>query len=126
MACLLAPAPIRSRLVSAGDFHALALAEIQAIEAGVKGAVEESFAYVVSGAEAEKEEFQQWADGFDEHVGRRRQEKKANMSVQWHKATCLYRWVDCGLMVGVEAGKVVEVQGMPDHTGNRRQCDARQ
>lgn len=33
------------------------------------------------------------------------------MSIQWHKATCPYCGLGCGLMVGVDAGRVVEVKG---------------
>ena len=45
-----------------------ALLAIQNIEASLKGAVQESFAYVLSGEEVEKEEFQRW-DAFLEGPG---------------------------------------------------------
>jgi len=40
------------------------------------------------------------------------------MSIQWHKSTCPYCGFGCGLMVGVEGGKVVEVRGMEGHPVN--------
>ncbi len=40
------------------------------------------------------------------------------MNVQWHKSTCPYCGIGCGLMVGVEDGKVVEVRGMEGHPVN--------
>ena len=70
MACFVALIPTRSRVTSAGDVHAPALHAIQGIEAGVRSAVEESFAYLVSGQEVGREEFQHWADGFDEQAER--------------------------------------------------------
>ncbi|MDM8521874.1 nitrate reductase [Desulfococcaceae bacterium HSG8] len=41
------------------------------------------------------------------------------MSIQWHKSTCPYCGFGCGLMVGVEQGKVVKVKGMEDHPTNK-------
>ena len=51
---LFALAPIRSRLIAEGDTHVPALYAIQNIEASLKGAVQESFAYVVSGQRRRK------------------------------------------------------------------------
>jgi ferredoxin-nitrate reductase len=36
----------------------------------------------------------------------------------WHKSTCPYCGLGCGLMVGVEGGKVVRVRGMEGHPVN--------
>ena len=41
------------------------------------------------------------------------------MSIQWRKSTCPYCGFGCGLMVGVEQGKIVEVKGMIDHPTNK-------
>jgi len=41
------------------------------------------------------------------------------MSIQWHKSTCPYCGLGCGLMVGVEDGKVAQVRGMKDHPANK-------
>jgi len=41
------------------------------------------------------------------------------MTTTWHKSTCPYCGFGCGLMIGVEQGKVVEVRGMKDHPANR-------
>ena len=48
-----------------GQFHSNALHQIQKIEGGTKGAIEEAFAYVVSGEEVEKNEFLTWAETFE-------------------------------------------------------------
>ncbi len=40
------------------------------------------------------------------------------MSIQWHKSTCPYCGMGCGLMVGVEEGNIVEVRGMEGHPVN--------
>ncbi|MCP4540796.1 MAG: molybdopterin-dependent oxidoreductase [Chloroflexi bacterium] len=40
------------------------------------------------------------------------------MTVQWSKSTCPYCGLGCGLMVGVEEGKVVRVRGMEGHPTN--------
>ncbi len=40
------------------------------------------------------------------------------MAIEWHKSTCPYCGFGCGLMVGVEQGRVVEVRGMKDHPTN--------
>jgi anaerobic selenocysteine-containing dehydrogenase len=42
----------------------------------------------------------------------------ANMTIQWNKSTCSYCGLGCGLMVGVERGKIVEIRGMTDHPTN--------
>ena len=41
------------------------------------------------------------------------------MAIQWKKSTCPYCGFGCGLMVGVEQGKVVAIQGMKDHPVNK-------
>jgi len=38
--------------------------------------------------------------------------------IEWHKSTCPYCGMGCGLMVGVEQGKVVKVRGMKGHPSN--------
>ncbi|MFQ5328564.1 MAG: molybdopterin oxidoreductase family protein [Thermodesulfobacteriota bacterium] len=46
------------------------------------------------------------------------------MSVEWKKSICPYCGTGCGLMVGVDAGKVVGVRGMKDHPVNDGEfCD---
>ena len=54
--------PIENQLKEIGTFHSTTLYSIQSINSKLTGAVEESFAYVVSGDAQEKEEFLQWAD----------------------------------------------------------------
>ena len=39
-------------------------------------------------------------------------------AVEWHKSTCPYCGLGCGLMVAVEGGKVTAVRGMKDHPTN--------
>ncbi len=56
--------PIENQLKEIGTFHPTALYSIQSINSKLTGAVEESFAYVVSGDAQEKEEFLQWAENF--------------------------------------------------------------
>ncbi|XCN71786.1 MAG: nitrate reductase [Candidatus Electrothrix aestuarii] len=41
------------------------------------------------------------------------------MAIQWHKSTCPYCGVGCGLQVGVEQGRIVKVQGMEEHPINK-------
>jgi anaerobic selenocysteine-containing dehydrogenase len=41
------------------------------------------------------------------------------MPIQWHKSTCPYCGFGCGLIVGVDQGKVVEVKGMKYHPTNK-------
>ncbi|CAK8714961.1 4Fe-4S Mo/W bis-MGD-type domain-containing protein [Candidatus Electrothrix laxa] len=41
------------------------------------------------------------------------------MTIQWHKSTCPYCGVGCGLMVGVEQGRLVRVKGMKEHPTNK-------
>ncbi|GAG30829.1 unnamed protein product, partial [marine sediment metagenome] len=65
VASLIAVGSLESGVREVGQFHGPALRHIQAIEAHVKDAVEESLAYVVSGLESEKQGFIEWADGFD-------------------------------------------------------------
>ncbi|MCF6147630.1 MAG: molybdopterin-dependent oxidoreductase [Candidatus Kuenenia sp.] len=40
------------------------------------------------------------------------------MPIQWHKTTCSYCGFGCGLMVGVDRGKIVEIKGMEGHPTN--------
>lgn len=40
------------------------------------------------------------------------------MTIQWSKSTCAFCGLGCGLMVGVEQGKVVEVKVMKGHPAN--------
>lgn len=40
------------------------------------------------------------------------------MTIQWNKTTCPYCGLGCGLMVGVEDGKVVDIKGMKGHPVN--------
>ena len=58
--------PIENQLKEIGTFHSTALYSIQSINSKLTGAVEESFAYVVSGDIHEKEEFLQWAEHFNQ------------------------------------------------------------
>ncbi len=85
LAAFLAVAPLEKGWQSVGQFHSAALYRIQSLEAGIKGAVEESFAYLVLGEMIEKEEFLEWARVFEveaeefsrlAHVDRQGEEKK--------------------------------------------------
>ncbi|MDM8552598.1 nitrate reductase [Desulfobacterales bacterium HSG2] len=40
------------------------------------------------------------------------------MTIQWNKSTCPFCGLGCGLMVGVEQGRVTEVRGMKGHPAN--------
>ena len=45
------------------------------------------------------------------------------MKMQWHKSTCPYCGLGCGLMVGVKQGMVAEIRGMKGHpTNNGATC----
>ena len=59
--------PIENQLKEIGTFHSTALYSIQSINSNLTGAVEESFAYVISGDVLEKEEFLQWAEDFKQN-----------------------------------------------------------
>ncbi|MBT6230824.1 MAG: hypothetical protein HOI47_29635, partial [Candidatus Scalindua sp.] len=37
------------------------------------------------------------------------------MTIQWKKTTCSYCGLGCGLMVGLDGGKVVDIKGMKGH-----------
>jgi len=65
---LLADIPVHSRVQQLGAFNSPALYQIQQIESGIKGAVQEGFAYVVSGAGIEKDEFLEWDENFDGQI----------------------------------------------------------
>ena len=59
--------PIQSEFKDIGRSHSAALFSIQSINSHLTGAVEESFAYVISGDVLEKEEFLQWAEDFKQN-----------------------------------------------------------
>ena len=40
------------------------------------------------------------------------------MTIEWKKTTCSYCGLGCGLMVGLEGGKVVDIKGMKGHPVN--------
>ncbi|MBM4055952.1 MAG: nitrate reductase [Planctomycetes bacterium] len=40
------------------------------------------------------------------------------MTIQWHKTTCPYCGFGCGLMVGADKGKIIEIKGMEGHPVN--------
>ncbi len=40
------------------------------------------------------------------------------MGCTWHKSTCPYCGIGCGLLVGVEKSKVVAVRGLKSHPAN--------
>ena len=40
------------------------------------------------------------------------------MTIEWHKSTCPYCGLGCGLMVGVEQGRVMKIRGMKGHPSN--------
>ena len=44
--------------------------------------------------------------------------KEETLSIEWHKSTCPYCGIGCGLMVGVESGSIVEIRGMEGHPAN--------
>jgi len=68
LASALAVVPIKSKLEKIGHFHTAALYSIQSIHSGLTEAVEESFAYVVSGETVEKDEFLRWAGNFPQNA----------------------------------------------------------
>jgi signal transduction histidine kinase len=59
--------PIETHFKKPGGFRSDALYSIQALNSKLNEAVEESFAYVVSGDSHEKEEFLQWAESFQQN-----------------------------------------------------------
>lgn len=65
LASVFAVQVIETHLKKIGGFHSEVLYSIQNIQSKLIEAVEESFAYAVSGDVQEKEEFLQWADRFD-------------------------------------------------------------
>ena len=66
LASAIAVVPIRKELAEIGHFHTAALFSVQSINSKLTEAVEESFAYIVSGMVEEKVEFFNWADKFPE------------------------------------------------------------
>lgn len=61
---------LETGLVSLGEFHSNALHQIQTIDGGTKEAIEEAFAYIVSGEEIEKIEFMNWSKTFETQAQR--------------------------------------------------------
>ena len=59
---------IKNQLEEIGHFHTDALFAIQSLNSKFTEAVEESFAYAVSGEKAEKEEFLHWAENFQQEA----------------------------------------------------------
>ncbi|MCP4664504.1 MAG: hypothetical protein GY856_54665 [bacterium] len=43
----------------------------------------------------------------------------ADTEAEWHKSTCPYCGLGCGLLVGVRQGKIVRIRGMQGHPVNR-------
>jgi two-component system, NarL family, sensor histidine kinase UhpB len=68
LCALVAVTWIEREILPAAEFHGPALQQIQEIEASTKDAIHESYAYLVSGAVQEKEEFLKWAKAFDEEA----------------------------------------------------------
>lgn len=68
LASIIAVIPIGKGIAELGEFHTPALYSIQVILTGTMEAVEESFAYVVSGQKSEKEDFRAWVEKFDLQV----------------------------------------------------------
>jgi signal transduction histidine kinase/CheY-like chemotaxis protein/HAMP domain-containing protein len=64
IASILSVQPIENQLKHVGSFRSDALYSIQHLNSKLNQAVEESFAYVVSGDSHEKEEFLQWMEQF--------------------------------------------------------------
>ncbi len=56
--------PINKTLTQIGEFHSSALETIHIIKSDLTEAVEESFAYVVSGKTEERDEFLEWSEEF--------------------------------------------------------------
>ena len=65
---LVADTRIHSRIQQVGELNSPVLFQIQRIDSDLKEAIEESFAYVVSGSEVERDEFLLWNENFDEQV----------------------------------------------------------
>ncbi|GEM_PF-1808361 len=60
--------PLEKKLNEIGEFHSTALYSLQSLNSKMNEAVQESFAYVVSGDQHEKEEFLNWADQFEQNA----------------------------------------------------------
>ena len=65
LSCFLVFSSIKYTLSEIGTFHLSSLNSIQKIKSDLVEAVEESFAYLVSGEIQEKNEFLRWVDKFD-------------------------------------------------------------
>ncbi len=70
LASVLSVSPLTAGLDAVGQFHAPALQQIQHMHAESKDAIQESFAYIVSGEAIEKQEFLTWAKRFDAEAQR--------------------------------------------------------
>ncbi|MCH8314197.1 MAG: response regulator, partial [Nitrospinae bacterium] len=68
VASVLSVRPIETKLKEIGGFHSDALYSLQSLNSKLTEAVEESFAYVVSGDTNEKKEFLQWAEHFKQNA----------------------------------------------------------
>ncbi len=40
------------------------------------------------------------------------------MGISWQKSTCPYCGYGCGVLVGMEEGKITQIKGLPDHPAN--------
>ena len=65
LASVISVSPLASGLDAVGQFHAPVLQQLQHMHAESTDAIQESFAYVVSGEAIEKQEFLNWAKHFD-------------------------------------------------------------
>ncbi len=45
-------------------------------------------------------------------------ERANELTIQWKKTTCSYCGLGCGLMIGIDSGKVVDIKGMNGHPVN--------
>ena len=93
LASALAVVPIKSELEKIGHFHTAALFSVQSMHSKLTEAVEESFAYIVSGVVEEKAEFFQWADEFSQetqtfyHLARLDQPGEEKENILYNKIT---------------------------------------
>ncbi len=47
------------------------------------------------------------------------------MTTTWHKSTCPFCGLGCGLEVGMENGQIVKVRGLKGHPANNVECSTR-
>ncbi len=78
LACTVAVIPIENELTELGGFHTPALDAIQSLHAKAMMAVEESFAYIISGEKSEKEDFLAVVKKFDVEAKKFRNIAKLN------------------------------------------------